>query len=640
MQNDTPCTGAGTAAIRSGIAKKRTIAFTRFAAVLWGVLFLLFGSLLKGTPLPASRTIDWSQVGIPGGVPSANWPIYTTLSPSGTPDDSVAIQTALNAAPPGSVVLLNPGTYLLHRSSIVGYNHADDWPRGVYECGLYLNKSVVLRGAGPDKTVLKYGDGANIVSVGNTFLSASDAVFIPITSAALKGATSIALANTTNISAGSYLVITQTNPPDADGTPLVNTDGYGGDSASGHDLRNYAMTQIDRVVSVTRTTVTLERPLYFDYVNGPTVYELPGVVENAGLENLRVQSTASSGTGMVYKNINLESCSHCWVVNCESDWCVDKSHIYLSDCYGCEIRNNYVYEAYSHNSGEDYSIYLEFRNSENLIENNIARKARHSMIMNGGSGNVFAYNFCIEPYMGEYPNSLPENDTHGAHPYMNLWEGNIAPNFEFDFTHGSSSHNTVFRNYFNTTSTNPATGQPMTSALYAVVVAYYNNYENMLGNVIGLNGSPSTAGVYQINADATQVPCIYKIGYYDDGGTSTPNAALSAKVEQTMLRGGNWDSVTNTVIWSNNVPSGSLASSYPSSRTLPPSLFRSSAPGEFVATGADWPPIDPAGATKVTSIPAQLCYQKQNIQNGGTFNPNFYSQPGLTPAPASTPPPK
>jgi hypothetical protein len=534
-------------------------------------------------------------------------------------------------------VLLNPGTYNLHRASIVGHNHADDYTSGVYECGLYINKSVVLRGSGPNRTIVKYGDRANIISIGNTYLSSTQAVFIKVTSGATKGSSSLVLANAARISPGSYLVVTQTNPTDSDGNPLVHTGGYARDAASGHDMATHAMTQIVHVAAVSGNTVTIDRPLYISYTSGPQVYLLPSMVENAGLENLRLQPTASSGTGIIYKNINMESCGRCWVIGCESDMAVDRSHIYLSDCYGCEIRDNYLYDAYSHNSGEDYAVFLEFRNSENLIENNIIRKARHSLIMTGGSGNVFAYNYAVDPYMGEYHNSLPENETHGAHPYMNLWEGNILPNFEFDFAHGSSSHNTVFRNYLNMTSTNPDTGKPMTGARYALSIAYYNNYENIVGNVIGLYGSTNTATAYQINADQNRVPSIYKFGYYDDGGTPSPNPALSAKVEQTSLRGGNWDSQTGSVIWNNNVPTGSLASGYLASQRMPMSLFRSSAPAEFSVPGASWPPVDPMAVTKVTKIPAQLCYETQSLARGGTFNPAFYAQATATRTPTPKP---
>lgn len=573
--------------------------------------------------MPPDRIIDWSHAGIPGGIPSKTWPIFRTLSPSGGADDSVAIQAAINAAPEHSVVLLNPGTYVLHRSSTVCSGLSDDYANGVYEAGLCIDKAVALRGSGPDKTILKYGDGANIVSLGTTYLSSKSVVFIPITAGASKGSTSITLGSASGITAGSYLVVTQDNPTDSDGNPLVDTTGYTGScSACGHDLTNNVMSQIVHVTAVKGAVVTTERPLYIEYTNAPKAFVLPKMVENAGLENLRLEPTASSGTGIVFKNVNIESCAHCWVSSVESDMAVDRSNVYLSDVYGTEIRSNYLNDGYSHNSGETYAIFLEFRNSENLIENNIVRKARHSTIMSGGSGNVFGYNYLLDAYMGEYHNSLPESNTHGAHPYMNLWEGNVTPNIEFDFAHGSSSHNTAFRNYVDMTSTNPDTSAPMTSALYAFNIAYFNNYENVVGNVIGAWGSACRASAYELLAGVPQGATIFKLGYYDDGGTPAPDAGLAAKVAKTILRGGNWDCKTASVIFKDNVPAGSSTANYLASQSLPPSFYRAAKP-QWFDTGhgkVAWPPIDPNATTKVNSIPAKLCYE-QGPGTGAAFDP-------------------
>jgi hypothetical protein len=572
--------------------------------------------------IPASRSADWTNVGIPGGIPSAGWPIYQTLSPSGGADDSVPIQNAINAAPAGSVIQLNPGTYTLHRTSTVCQGKSDDFGGGVYEAGLCLtDKSIVLRGTGPDQTILRYGDGANIISMGETYLTTSSVVFIPITAGSTKGSTQITLQSAAGIASGSYLVVTQNNPTDSDNNPLVNTSGYSGScSGCGHNLPNNSMTQIVRVTAVSGSVITIERPLYFTYNNVPQAYKLP-MVERVGLENLRLQPTASSGTGILFKNINLEACAHCWVQNVESDMAVDRANVYLSDVYGSEISNNYLNDGYSHNSGETYAVFLEFRASENVIQNNIIRKARHSTVMSGGSGNVFGYNYLLDPYMGEDNNSLPEGRTHAAHPYMNLWEGNVASSMELDFVHGSSSHNTLFRNYYDLTSTNPFTGLPMTGGLFAVNVAYYNNYINVIGNVIGQYPSGCTATAYQDTADGAAVPTIYKLGYFDDGGSTSGTAALKAKVESTILRGGNWDCVTNTVVWNNNVPSGSLVASYLAQQTLPSSLYLSAKPSWFTISGAVWPPIDPSTSTKVNKIPAQVCYEN-GPKIGKAFNPS------------------
>ncbi len=577
------------------------------------------------SPIPSTRTIDWTQAGIPGGIPDANWPICQTIPPSGGADDSTTIQTAINSCPAGSVVVLTAGTYTLHRpASTVCVGKTDDYATGVYEAGLCLtDKSIVLRGAGPNNTVLNYGDGASIISMGETYLSSSNVVMIPVTSTALKGATQLTVQTVTGITVNSYIVVTQTNPLDTDGNPLVNTSGYTGScSGCGHDLTNTVMTQIDQVTAISGNLITLARPLYFNYSTSPQIYHLP-MIQSVGLENLRVVGTAESGTALEFKNINLEACARCWVHNVESDWAVDKSNIYLSDVYESEISNNYLYEGFDHDSGANYSLLLEFRNSENLIQNNIIRKARHSTPQSGSSGNVYAYNYELDAYMGEYHNSLPETQTHAPHPFMNLWEGNVTPNWEFDFAHGSSSHNTMFRNYIDMTSTDPDTGVPMTGALIAINVAYYSNYENVIGNAFGPYGSTCNASVYETDADTSKVNgVIYQIGYYDDGSGTSPNLTLSAKVGQTILRGGNWDCVTKSVVWNSNVPSGSLASSYLASQTLPNSLFLSAAPSYFAATGAAWPPINTAASTIVNQIPAQICYNSGPVNSlGGGFNP-------------------
>ncbi len=227
----------------------------------------------------------------------------------------------------------------------------------------------------------------------------------------------------------------------------------------------------------------------------------------------------------------------------------------------------------------------------------------------------------IDPYMGEDNNSLSDGRTHAAHPFMNLWEGNIRPNEELDFVHGSSSHNTLFRNYYNLTSTNPSTGNPMTGGRFAVNLAYFVNYVNVLGNVIGQYPSGCTATAYQDNADGSQNAAIYKLGYFDDGGDTSGTAALKAKVETSMLRGGNWDCKTNSVVWSSNVPSGSAASTYLAQQALPNSLYLSGKPGWFGASNAVWPPIDPLASTKVNKNPAQICYEN-GPKAGGAFNPS------------------
>jgi len=68
--------------------------------------------------------------------------------------------------------------------------------------------------------------------------------------------------------------------------------------------------------------------------------------------------------------------------------------------------------------------------------------------MLSSSGNVVGYNYInnnikptgYETWMLAFPII-----NHGAHPVENLWESNVGGKSEADITHGSSSHNVLYR---------------------------------------------------------------------------------------------------------------------------------------------------------------------------------------------------
>ena len=102
-------------------------------------LLLLF-VLLLGPSAPvhaqidAGRRIDWSQAGVPGGIPTRT-AICTTLNPGAT---AAQINSAIAACSNG-VVFLNAGTYNLS----TGINFGG-------------KSNVTLRGAGPRQTILRF----------------------------------------------------------------------------------------------------------------------------------------------------------------------------------------------------------------------------------------------------------------------------------------------------------------------------------------------------------------------------------------------------------------------------------------------------------------------------------------------------
>src|SRR4051812_3172385 len=89
--------------------------------------------------IPANHGgIDWTAVGIPGGIPSRNT-ICATLNAStfsnGATDATSAINSAISTCPSGQVVKLSAGTF-----KILGH--------------VNLVSNVTLRGSGPKVTIL------------------------------------------------------------------------------------------------------------------------------------------------------------------------------------------------------------------------------------------------------------------------------------------------------------------------------------------------------------------------------------------------------------------------------------------------------------------------------------------------------
>jgi hypothetical protein len=82
-----------------------------------------------------------------------------------------------------------------------------------------------------------------------------------------------------------------------------------------------------------------------------------------------------------------------------------------------------------------------------LVENNVFRRLRHSMLVQVGvSGNVFGYNYSRETQW-ELPNVPPDISVHGHYPFANLFEGNIVQGAGVtDYWGPAGPDNLFFRN--------------------------------------------------------------------------------------------------------------------------------------------------------------------------------------------------
>jgi hypothetical protein len=105
---------------------------------LWSLLFFVLS--IHAEIISLDRRIDWSQPGVPGGIPH-RVTMYKTIRAetfgNGSIDATSAIQTALDECPDGQVVVLGTGKYKIMSN-------------------LKIGSYVTLRGEGPGRTILSF----------------------------------------------------------------------------------------------------------------------------------------------------------------------------------------------------------------------------------------------------------------------------------------------------------------------------------------------------------------------------------------------------------------------------------------------------------------------------------------------------
>jgi hypothetical protein len=538
---------------------------------------ILFSILAAQTPItspsfhqaaeliPSDRRIDWSNVGIPSGIP--DYPIFANVKDApylaagdDITDDAQAIQKAISDCPDGMAVYL---------------------PEGIYYASVRLEifqKSIVLRGAGPGKTLLR--GSIRIYSWSSTDTA-------NIISGSIKGSTTIEVDNATRFSPSQYVVLDQLND-----SSFVRKVGYYSSGCTWCSRQNgdRTMGQIVGIATKSGNTLTLQRPLYktFSSQFNPQIIKLSNqLTDSSGIENMSI-----GGTSFQY-NIVIALSKYCWVKNIESFQC-NKGHIQLLSSFGCEIRDSYFHHGVVYTSGSAYGIMLMNQCTDNLIENNIFYYLRHSMVLEGGGcGNVFGYNYSTRIFDDNYPNTDwlgGDIITHGAHPFMNLFEGNIAVKISLDNTWGSSSHNTFFRNHIERKS--EGENKEIIYGLSAVNLEENNRFENILGNIFGTEGCGDSYEEIPYISNDSKV--IWKLGYHYPSAIGMPSDTL---VKVTLLSHGNFDYVTSSTIWDDSI----------ADHILPHSLYRILKPSFFVSE--PWPAIGPDVLPMVGILPAKRRFE-------------------------------
>ena len=523
--------------------------------------------------MPSDRRTTWSP-GIPGGIP-ARTTVCATVAASafgnGAQDATAAIQAAIDACPAGQVVQLSAGDFRVEGTDPIR-----------------VNKGVVLRGAGPAATRLtKTTAVANpVILVGERWLQ--EAGSADLTANAPKGATSAQVSSAAGFSVGQLVILSELTDEsyvywgtDASVAP-------GGVGRGWFTRYDRPVGQTLEVAAISGNAVSFTSPLHigFDTAHAAqlTRYTIPYGARSSGVEDLYVRGGQDD-------NITVRFAMYSWVKNVESDSSRGDS-VSLDSCFRCVIRDSYVHDTPDpYPGGAGYMLSIAVYTADSLVENNIFMNANKVMVMRAsGGGNVIAYNYFDNGYIGNYPGWMETglNASHLTCPHFELFEGNEAFNIDGDDTWGGAVYNTFFRNH--------ASGKRRSYAdidsRRAIGLMYGHYYYSFVGNVLGTadeDPSPYRGFAYEDVWPWKDDPIgLWRLGY-------TPkdwNARPDARVVATTHRHANFDYATDSVHW---------AEGY--AQTLPDSLYLEGKPAFF--GGSTWPWVDPTGSTKLRTLPAK-----------------------------------
>jgi hypothetical protein len=431
-------------------------------------------------------------------------------------------------------------------------------------------------------------DSATVPSVIDIGAGApNDIPGVAVESGATKGSTKLTLSDASSFSTGDVVLIDEVDDPELVATGDCNffKRRNGGTRSLG---------QIFEIVSKDGNTVEVSSPLYHTYSDGLSPELSPtapgGTVKYAGVEDLYATRTADlGGQGFI---IHLIDAAYSWVKNVETDK-VSGRHVALETCYRCVVRDSYVHDAWNNNpGGTGYGISLDRHASDCLVENNIAYMLNIPIsFANSSGGNVVAYNYVDDAILTDVPAwQMADIGTHCSFPYMELVEGNWIAHAATDNVHGGSANITFFRNYLSGEhKTVKATGNVVSFDLEANSLGM-----NVVGNVLWKEGVP---GITEVDPNACMdTPALYRIGSYAVQGDL---CSFDSRVAETLLRHGNFDFLSNSVVWDPSIED----------HNLPASLYLSGKPGFF--GDRRFPMADPEGEPVLGELPAKARFDAE-----------------------------
>lgn len=586
----------------------------------------------SNTFLSADRATAWNpgMMGV-GGIPVRSKVCAIVAPRGGAQDDTDQIQNAIEVCQAGQVVQLTAGRFIIDSGNFV-----------------LIDKGITLRGAGPDQTTLEKTNGAKpfrgtvgvkdspLIIVGPARWAAtsdgSGAVgSTNLKADAAKGAHAVEVASAAGFAPGQIVLLDEASgagwQPDPQGRGKVwaspdwrvvwqkhdpavlyhddfTADTFPttpGTAGSWFSRADRPTAEVKEIASVTGAVITFTTPVHISYRKNQGAqlsrYVHPHV-KNAGVEDLKL-------VGGDNGNLRFAWAAQSWAKNVENTVWLGEGFA-IDRSFRIELRDFYVHDgAWSQPGGGGYAISLSSGTAEVLIENGIAVRANKLLVArSSGAGSVVGYNYMDMSYINTDGSWIETgvNASHMVGSHHVLFEGNYSHNAESDNTHGNSIYHTFYRNHLRgirAAFENQAGGkvdditQVRNKPKRAVGLMAYSYWMSFAGNVLGAEGE---MGGWQYETTFTsEKPGIWMLGW-----EGTPPYPIDAQVAATTLRHGNFDYLTNTVIWSPAIKA----------RTLPNSLYLKGKPTFFdTGRGYEWPWVRPLDEIKLLSLPAKARFE-------------------------------
>ncbi|NQU32588.1 MAG: T9SS type A sorting domain-containing protein [Bacteroidetes bacterium] len=337
------------------------------------------------------------------------------------------------------------------------------FPSGKYlvENQITLPDSCILKGSGSNESTILLDMGENAVNCISISKSQSSE-FTSITEGFTKGNNLISVEDISQFTVGGYIEIRQKNG-DWDIAPISWAD--------------YSVGQITRVLAIEGSKLHTESGLRIDYDSDlePEVRPITPI-SNSGIQCIKITRVDEPEEG-AGANIYTYMAANCLIRGIESDSSVG-AHVSINSSINVLIDGSYFHNAFAFDGVgmRGYGVALSQHTSECLITNNIFKNLRHAMMIKTGSnGNIFSYNYSLDPHRSEpIPDASGDISFHGHYAFSNLWEGNIVQNIIIDHYWGPSGpYNTLFRNH---------------AELYGIIMTTNNiqetNTQNFVGNEV------------------------------------------------------------------------------------------------------------------------------------------------------------